>query len=145
MASGTFQTLPEELLSEIEQALPFQDRLQLSAVDSRLRRCLTPGLYTSIRFSNRLDEQRAVADIIAKYGQYARGLALTLDLAVPEPEEGIDETEEPMTTTGDADWSARGITELHSRFVDRKDPARHLFVFNTLLGGPGRRGRLPGC
>lgn len=103
MATGIFQTLPEELLSEIERALPFQDRLQLSTVDSRFRRCFTPGLYTTIRFSNRVAEQGAIADIINKYGRYAHGLALTLDLGIPEPRESdIDQT-------ANGSWYAPGL------------------------------------
>ncbi|KAK7955085.1 hypothetical protein PG988_015779 [Apiospora saccharicola] len=125
MASGIFTTLPEELLSEIERALPFRDRLQLSTVDSRLRRCFIPGLFTTIRFSNRLAEQDAIADIVAKYGRYARGLALTLDLAVPEPEKAeIDQTEESTTATADANWSTPGLPTF----------TRDLLVGKTLPG-----------
>ncbi|KAK8135470.1 hypothetical protein PG984_003410 [Apiospora sp. TS-2023a] len=123
MASGIFKTLPEELLSDIERALPFQDRLQLSTVDSRFRRCLAPGLYATIRFTNRLAEQDAIADIVTKYGRYARGLALTLDLAVPDPEmTEIDQTEDPRTATADANWSAPGLPTF----------ARDLLVGKTL-------------
>ncbi|KAK8066950.1 hypothetical protein PG997_013697 [Apiospora hydei] len=95
MSSGMFARLPAELLGEIEQALPFQDRLRLSAVDWRLRQCVAPSLYSTIRFSNRLADRGIIADVVAKFGHRARALALTLDLAVPELEE--DAT---GTTTG---------------------------------------------
>ncbi|KAK8041415.1 hypothetical protein PG994_014422 [Apiospora phragmitis] len=86
MSSGMFASLPTELLGEIERALPFQDRLRLSAVDSRLRQYFAPNLYSTIRFSNRLADRDAIAHVVAKFGTYARALTLTLDLAVPDLE-----------------------------------------------------------
>ncbi|KAK8017422.1 hypothetical protein PG993_013748 [Apiospora rasikravindrae] len=105
MSSGMFARLPAELLGEIERVLPFQDRLRLSAVDWRLRQCVAPSLYSTIRFSNRLADRDTIADVVAKYGHRARALALTLDLAVPE----LKGEEAETTTTNDQTDASPGL------------------------------------
>ncbi|KAK8119714.1 uncharacterized protein PG998_004340 [Apiospora kogelbergensis] len=82
MASGMFKNVPTELLDGICSYLhSFDDRWQLSTVDTRFRQILVPGLYTTIRFSNRLDKQEIIAQVVEKYGHYALGLSLELDLS----------------------------------------------------------------
>lgn len=111
-------------------------------MDSCLRRCLVPDLYATIRFSNRGAERDAIADVVAKYGRYARGLALTLYLVVSEPEGSkVDQTEGQMTTKADPNWSAPGFpTFTRDLLAGKTLPGISSFSIRFMAGPDGEVG-----